>query len=116
MAETKDIITELTERITKLEALKETETPKVNKTKASMLKAANSYYQRMKSNLDFRLKIRDRNRLACERKKKIKPKITIETTPIETPQTEAPKITIEKLNKPIVLCFNDEEDSLDLGF
>lgn len=86
----------------------EEEKPKrKNKTPQYIIDANKRYYQKKKNNLDFRLKIRERNKKARERKTNqsvtTKSNNIVNTEPI-----------IKMLNKPITISFYDDND--DIGF
>lgn len=74
---------------------------KINKTRQTIINASKSYYHRNKNNLDFRIKIRDRNRKANEKNKIVK-----EKEPVITKEIQIKKA-------PINMSFYDEDN---LGF
>lgn len=85
----------------------EEEKPKrKNKTPQYIIDANKRYYQKKKNNLDFRLKIRERNKKAREKTKQpindTKTDIPIDTQPI-----------IKKINTPITISFYDDDN---IGF
>jgi hypothetical protein len=80
---------------------------KKNKTPQYIIDANKRYYQKKKNNLDFKIKIRDRNRKAREK-----------TKPTTTPSIEL--ITnvnndpiIKKITNPITISFYEDDD---IGF
>lgn len=87
----------------------ETKATKLYKTPQTKLKASNKYYEKMKNNLDFKIKIRDRNKFARDKKKGIK-------NSNETSNTrEEVSTIIHTINKPITISFYDDDDN-SIGF
>jgi len=86
----------------------EEEKPKrKNKTPQYIIDANKRYYQKKKNNLDFRIKIRERNKKARERKTNQ----SVTTNSNNIVNTEP---IIKMLNKPITISFYDDND--DIGF
>jgi hypothetical protein len=91
-------LNELEKRLNEME-IKKNEQPsepvKKNKTPQYIIDANKRYYHKKKNNLDFKIKIRDRNRKAREKLKPIK--------------QEEPKEINQTINKPITISFYDDD-------
>jgi hypothetical protein len=84
------------------------EKKKENKTPQYIIDANKRYYQKKKNNLDFKIKIRDRNRKARE---KTKEPITTSSIEINTQANNNP--IIKKVMNPITISFYEDDD---IGF
>ena len=101
MDELKQRIADLEKQLTDFKTSNITEKPaKINKTKQSQIDASKAYYHRNKTNLDFRIKIRDRNRTAYKKKEIVEQK--------EPENTKEIKI----IKEPITISFYDDNESL----
>lgn len=90
-----------------MEDITQEEKPKrKNKTPQYIIDANKRYYQKKKNNLDFRLKIRERNKKARERKTNQ----SVTTNSNNIVNTEP---IIKMLNKPITISFYDDDN---IGF
>jgi len=102
-------VIELEKKLNELIMAKPTEPQpiqKKNKTPQYIIDANKRYYQKKKNNLDFKIKIRDRNRKARE---KIKPS-NIEVIKEEPINKDT---IIKKITNPITISFYEDDD---IGF
>jgi hypothetical protein len=117
-------IIELEKKLNELLLVKSTEQiqpQKKNKTPQYIIDANKRYYHKKKNNLDFKIKIRDRNRKARE---KTKPSIDKEgnarktvgfstTSSIEVITNVNNDPIIKKISNPITISFYEDDD---IGF
>jgi len=80
---------------------------KENKTPQYIIDANKRYYQKKKNNLDFKIKIRDRNKKAREKTKQPT------TTSIEISTNANNEPIIKKVTNPITISFYDDDE---IGF
>lgn len=101
-------VIELEKKLNELIINKVANVEKKNKTPQYIIDANKRYYQKKKNNLDFKLKIRERNKKARE---KTKQPISNIDTKIDIPIDTQP--IIKKINTPITISFYDDDD---IGF